>query len=374
MRCALGLARRGRGYVEPNPMVGCVMVKHGAVIGKGYHRRYGQAHAEVEALRACSRNGADPAGSDVHVTLEPCAHFGKTPPCADALIDAGVARVFVALADPFEKTAGRGIQKLRDAGITVIENLCHNAARTLNAPYLKRTTTGLPWVIAKWAQTLDGRIAGVDGDSRWISGPTSRRFVHRLRAHVDAIIVGISTVLVDDPMLTARNVPIRRVARRVAIDPQLRIADHMNLLATADALHPVTVAISREVLTTQAARVKTLVKHGVEIVDLPADDRHPSHLQLHPLLAHLAQVHAATNVLVEGGGKLIGSLLEQHLIDQVYAFVAPKLLGDAYGVPVAAGLSRRRIKECDRLKLSAIKRLDDDVLLDYRTGAADVTS
>jgi len=213
MRRALALAERGRGRVEPNPLVGCVIVKMGRVVGEGFHRRFGGPHAEVIAL---NRAGRAARGATAYVTLEPCCHHGKTGPCTDALIRAGVKRVVTACRDPFKKVAGKGIAQLHRAGITVEVGLLRVEAQSLNAPFFKRVTTGLPWVIAKWAMTLDGAISsGKKGPSRWISGPQSRRMVHELRARVDAILIGIGTALADDPLLTARGVKVRRVARRV---------------------------------------------------------------------------------------------------------------------------------------------------------------
>jgi diaminohydroxyphosphoribosylaminopyrimidine deaminase / 5-amino-6-(5-phosphoribosylamino)uracil reductase len=196
MARALELARRGEGLVEPNPMVGCVIADYDEVIGEGWHRRFGFAHAEVEALAAV---GPRARGATAYVTLEPCCHFGKTAPCTQALIAAGIRRVVAALADPFPQISGRGFRELTAAGIEVEIGLMESEARRLNAPYLKRVATGRPWVIAKWAMTLDGKLATRSGDSRWISGPESREIVHQLRGRVDAILIGRGTAVADDP-------------------------------------------------------------------------------------------------------------------------------------------------------------------------------
>lgn len=220
---ALALAEQGQGWVEPNPMVGCVLVKDGRELGRGYHQQFGGPHAEVNALEDAKKRSEEVCGATVYLTLEPCSHFGKTPPCADALIQAQVARVVVAMVDPDPRVSGRGIERLREAGIEVVVGVCQPQAQQLNEPFTKRVTTGLPWVIVKWASTLDGKVATHTGHSKWISSPASRKLVHDIRARVDAVMVGIGTVLVDDPQLTARGVAVKRVARRVVIDPELRM-------------------------------------------------------------------------------------------------------------------------------------------------------
>ena len=226
---ALDLAERGRGYVEPNPLVGAVLVNDGRVVGEGWHERFGQAHAEINAL---ARAGEAARGATCYVTLEPCCHVGKTPPCTDALIRAGVARVSAALEDPFPQVAGQGAQRLRAAGIPVGIGLCAREARRQNAPYLQLLRSGRPYVHAKWAMTLDGKIATRSGDSKWISNEASRRPVHELRGRMDAILVGIGTVLADDPMLTARPAG-PRVATRVILDGRARLPLASQIVQTA---------------------------------------------------------------------------------------------------------------------------------------------
>ena len=261
MKRAITLARRGEGKVEPNPMVGCVLVRDGKVLGEGWHRVFGGPHAEIEALRAAAKAGPDVRGCDAYVSLEPCCHHGKTPPCTEALIDAGVARVLVGVADPFAQVAGRGIAALRDAGVQVEVGIEHEAASDLIAPFARRVTAGRPWVIAKWAQPLDGRIATATGQSRWISNDASRRQVHQLRARVDAVMVGVGTVIADDPQLTARDVRRLRVARRVVVDPSLRIPLDATLLRSLDAGHgggPVMIATAQDAIDAHAATVSRL--------------------------------------------------------------------------------------------------------------------
>ncbi len=367
MHRALRLARRGLGRVEPNPMVGAVLARGGQVLAEGYHHKFGGPHAEAQALHQARQRGIDPAGCDLFVSLEPCCHQGKTPPCTGALIEAGLGRVFAAMIDPAPTIAGRGIDALKAAGIRVEVGLCEPQARDLNAPYLKRTTTGLPWVIVKWAQTLDGRTATADGHSRWISNPTSRRRVHQLRARVDAVMVGIGTALVDDPQLTARTGRVRRVARRVVVDPQLRLPHNAVMLQSNDP--PVTLAVHQQIVRDRPARLVDLESRGVECVGLPPADDDPPRLNLRPLMRHLVQHHQATNVLVEGGATLAGSLFKQGLVDQVLAFVAPKVLGDDAALAAVRGLTCTKIADAPALSLWSATRVEDDVLLDYRVQA-----
>jgi len=362
---ALALAERGRGLVEPNPMVGCVLVRNGCELGRGYHAVFGGPHAEAQAIADAKRRGESLTGATAYVTLEPCGHFGKTPPCADALVEAQIARAVVAMIDPHERVAGRGVERLREAGIEVVLGVCEQQARRLNEPFIKRVSTGLPWVTVKWASTLDGKVATHTGQSKWISSPASRQLVHELRARADAIMVGVGTVLADDPMLTARDVQVKRVARRVVVDPELRTPPPSKLaLGSEPGDPPVTFGVCREVYEGPGQRLKDYAEHGIEFMPLPR--RANQYLQLEPLLRHLSDAYSATNVLVEGGAALIGSMFDQGLVDQVLAFIAPKLLGDERGTPALTGLMRDTIDQSTQLQLRDVKRIDDDVLLDYR--------
>ena len=329
MRRAIELAEGGCGRVEPNPMVGCVLVRDGQIIGEGYHPRFGGPHAEVSALNDCERRGLSPAGCTAVVTLEPCCVQGKTPPCTEALIRAGVTRVVAAITDLDPRVAGGGYARLRQAGIEVVTGICEVEALELIAPYNKRHTTGLPWVIAKWAQTIDGKIATRTGDSRWISNEHSRRVAHELRARVDAVMVGVGTVIADDPSLTARDVEVRRVAKRVVIDPHRRTPKHAKLLNDGGP--------------------------DVMFADEPK-----------AALEMLSRAHHATNVLVEGGSKLLGSMFDQGLIDRALVFIAPKLAGDASAVGAVSGRSIDTITQAHAMTLHNMTQLGDDVLLDYR--------
>jgi diaminohydroxyphosphoribosylaminopyrimidine deaminase/5-amino-6-(5-phosphoribosylamino)uracil reductase len=359
MHHALQLARQGEGYVEPNPMVGCVIVKTGRLIGEGYHRQYGQAHAEPNAINSCK---VSPRKATAYVTLEPCCHHGKTPPCTDALLAAGVKRVVVAMADPFAKVAGQGLATLREHGVQVDVGLCEEQAMQLNEPYLKRLSTNRPWIIAKWAQTLDGYIAARSGDSKWISNEQSRHMVHELRSRVDGVMVGINTAIMDNATLTARDVPIKRIATRIVIDPSLRLPVKSNLVQTIDQA-PLMLVARQEMCDSRKATA--LRKRGVNVLCMRTSSRGRINLQL--LLNQLVTDYQMTNMLVEGGSHLHGEMFGRKLVDQVMVFVAPKLLGDPKGLcPVNTGQSIASISKGTMLQLRQSTQLGEDVILDYR--------
>lgn len=365
MKRALALAARGEGLVEPNPMVGCVLVKGDKVIGEGFHAKHGGPHAEVVALEAA---GKDAKGATAYVTLEPCSHYGKTPPCANALVAAKVKRVVVGYLDPTPMRTGEGIGILEDAGIAVEMGPRRNEAAELIAPFHKTVTDVLPYVIAKWASTVDGAIATRTGHSQWISNEQSRKEVHKTRARVDAIVVGINTVLADDPTLTARGVRKRRVARRIVIDPDLQIPVDCNLVKTAGEA-PLTLAVSNAMLLTRYPRkMEALEDAGVEVVGL-STYKDTGAMDLRPLLRRLVRTHHATNVLLEGGGHTIGSFLEQGLVDELMVFIGPKLLGDPAHLPPVAMPGKRghveRVDQAARLRLKHVKQLGNDVMLRY---------
>lgn len=365
MSRALQLASNGLGYVEPNPMVGCVISDGKAIVAEGFHERYGEAHAEVNALAQAKQRGIDLSDKTMFVTLEPCAHHGKTPPCVDAVVAAGVRRVVVAMQDPFEAVAGRGLVKMRQAGIEVKVGLLEDEARDMNRAWLHRLKTGLPWVTLKWAQTLDGRIATRTGHSQWISGEHARQRVHRMRAISDAILVGAATARADDPMLTARDVEVRRIARKVVVDPQLRLSEKAKLLCDPSA---VTMAISSQAAEQPevAERQRRLAERGVEVLTLPvgADGT----MLLRPLFEHLSEHHDAMRILVEGGGVLHGHLLRQKLANELCVFVSPKVLGDADARPALSGGAVELMDQADLLELREVERVGDDVMLRYRVG------
>jgi diaminohydroxyphosphoribosylaminopyrimidine deaminase/5-amino-6-(5-phosphoribosylamino)uracil reductase len=345
MRQALDLAVRGQGRVEPNPMVGCVVVQDGREIGQGWHQRFGGPHAEVDALSGLAPEQV--GRSEIYVTLEPCAHHGKTPPCLDLLLKLRPKRVIVAMLDPFPAVSGRGVAGLRSAGIEVSVGCLEAEARHLNAPYLKRLETGLPWVIAKWAMTLDGAIATEKGDSKWITGEIARQRAHELRSCVDAIVVGSETVLQDDPLLTARlpsGIEVPRVAMRIVIDRRLRTPLESQLVRTASAI-PLCLVTTRQTLHAESAKANDLERLGVELLALQNDERLGG---IGELLRHLGKL-GATNVMVEGGGKLLGSFFDGAWVDQVDCFIAPRVLGSAQAARPVSGVGRPWISQTQQL-------------------------
>ena len=357
MRRAIELAARGRGRVEPNPMVGCVIARGDRIVGQGWHERFGDPHAEIVALRAAGE--APLEGATMYVSLEPCCHHGKTPPCSEAVVRSGIRRVVLAQADPFPRVDGGGIRKLEEAGIEVEVGLCNDEARWLNAPYLKLVGTGRPWIIAKWAMTLDGKIATHGGDSQWISNETSRRVVHDMRGRVDAVLVGIGTVRADDPSLTARP-PGARVAARVVADSRASTPVDSRLARTAREV-PVLLAVGP-----QAPREKcdALAGAGCEII--PCDAATPN-ARIEQLFDELGR-RRMTNVLVEGGGQLLGGLLDLGAVDEVHAFIAPKLIGGRAAPGPVAGRGVELMAQALLLEDPQLEDLDGDVHVYGRTG------
>lgn len=352
MRRALALARRG--YTAPNPMVGAVLVKEGRIVGEGYHRRAGLPHAEVEALR---RAGENARGATLYVTLEPCSHWGRTPPCADALIEAGVRCVYAAMQDPNPQVAGRGFQKLRSAGVEVHVGVLEQQARQLNEIFIKYHTTGMPFVTAKAAMSLDGKIATHAGDSKWISDEPARRLVHRLRAQHDAIMVGIGTVLKDNPLLTVRLPGLKQPLRR------LRVISDSRLLCPNDAQVLNVEEAPTLIATTPAApadRVQSLRERGVEVEVLPADAE--GHVDLRALMQRLAQ-RGVTGVLCEGGGTLIAGLLASGLVDKVVFFYAPVLIGGREAPTAVEGAGYALVSNSLRLNGVHWRRVGRDMMV-----------
>jgi diaminohydroxyphosphoribosylaminopyrimidine deaminase/5-amino-6-(5-phosphoribosylamino)uracil reductase len=347
LRRALALAEFGRGSVEPNPMVGAVVLDAGGeVVGEGWHQKFGGPHAEVVAFAAA---GERARGGTLYVTLEPCCHHGKTPPCTEAVLRAGVRRVVVATADPFPKVAGGGIGLLRAAGVTVEVGLLESEARSLNAPYFKLLATGQPWVIGKWAMTLDGKIATRTGDSKWISNDESRRRVHELRGRVDAILVGRGTVLADDPLLTARP-PGPRVAARVVLTSSGELPERCQLRDTAREV-PVIVFTRTE----NAHKLMGWADAGAEVVALP-DCTVPA------ILTDLGR-RRVTNVLVEGGAGVLGAFRDADALDEVHAYIAPKLAGGSAAPGPVAGLGVDRIADVTRFGDVRVEPIGTDVLV-----------
>lgn len=354
MKRALVLARKGQGRVEPNPMVGCVLVRRNRIVGEGYHRVFGGPHAEVEALRDA---GSKARGAVAYVTLEPCSHHGKTPPCAEAIIHAGVAGVVAAHDDPFPEVSGRGFRLLRQAGIEVRSGLLADEAAELNAPFLTRVLLNRPYVIAKWAQSLDGKIATRSGDSKWITGPEARRFAHRVRARVDAVVVGIGTVLADDPMLDARDVPVRRIATRVVFDSGLRVPSSARLIQTAGEF-PTFVVATVDAIRRSGRKVERLKAQGVEVIGCRALG---GRVSVRDALRRLAK-RGFSNLLVEGGGELIGSFRDAGVLDEAHVYTAPIIIGGRMAVSGCGGEGAKTMADALKTRVLARRTLGADVL------------
>ena len=360
MRVALELAQRGRGSVEPNPMVGCVLVRDEAPIAQGYHRQFGGPHAEIDALNSLD-SLADARGATAYVSLEPCCHQGKTPPCTKALIDAGIARVVIAMEDPFQRVDGGGIRQLSEAGVDTTVGVLADQAALLNAPYLKRVRTGKPWVIAKWAMTVDGRIATSTGQSQWITGEASRAQVHRLRSRVDAIAVGMGTVQSDDPMLTARlesqQAPPRIAARVVFC--RHRLPSLESKLVQSASEFPLLLVVGKSI---NPDDLQPLTDRGADVVVTKTEDE-----------AQMVQIaldklgESMTNVLVEGGSELLASFLAAGQIDECHLFIGPKIFGGKSAPGPIGGSGVDEITTARSWDLVSVDQFDDDLRVVYRS-------
>ncbi|HZZ79256.1 MAG TPA: bifunctional diaminohydroxyphosphoribosylaminopyrimidine deaminase/5-amino-6-(5-phosphoribosylamino)uracil reductase RibD [Gemmataceae bacterium] len=351
MRRALELAERGRGHVEPNPLVGAILVRSGQIVGEGWHQKFGAAHAEINAF---AQAGDAARGATLYVTLEPCCHQGKTPPCTDAVIRAGVAEVKAALQDPFPQVSGQGAAQLRNAGVVIEFGLCEAEAQRQNAPYLTLLASGRPYVHAKWAMSLDGKIATRTGDSKWISNEASRRRVHELRGRMDAIIVGIGTALADDPQLTARP-PGPRTPCRVIVDSSARLPLTSQLVRTARET-PVLIATC----CSDESRLAPLRQAGCEILCVPGSD---GKVALAAMLSELGR-RRWTNVLVEGGSGLLGAMHDVDVIDEVHVFVAPLLIGGSTAPGPLGGNGIGPLSDASRFQRTSVYLEGTDAVID----------
>jgi len=364
MRRALDLARRGEGRVEPNPLVGAVLVRDGKIVSEGWHDVFGGPHAEVNALHrvaqglpSATRLPARLRRATLYVSLEPCAHFGKTPPCAPAVAEAGIRRVVIAARDPNPITAGRGVAELRRGGVEIIEGVLQAEAEAVNAPFFKLHRTGLPWVIAKWAMSADGKIATRRGPSKWITGPEARAHARRVRGRCQAVVIGIGTAIQDDPELLPGHPsppsPYPRPYARVVLDSLARLPLRTRLVRTAGMV-PVTVAVSARA---PARRCRALERAGCEV--LVAGDARPD---LERVLEAFGR-RGFTHVMVEGGGAVLGSLFDARLADEVFAYIAPKLIGGAAAPSPLGGTGPASVKEVRFLERSEWIPLGADHLL-----------
>ena len=351
MRRVLRLAEKGRGRTSPNPMVGAILVKDSKVVGEGYHAQAGEAHAEIVALE---RAREEARGSTLYLNLEPCAHYGKTPPCAPRVVEGGVKRVVIGMEDPNPLVKGKGIEILRGAGLDVRVGILEKECRRLNEAFCKYVLQKVPFVILKVAATLDGKIATRNGDSKWISEEASRRLVHRLRDQVDGVLVGIGTVLKDNPLLTTR-IRGRRDPYRIVLDSRLRIPEEAKVIGTSPskAIIAVTELASRE-------KIEKLEKRGVRILIL---DSKEGRIDLKACLSRLGEI-GMMSLLVEGGSQVNGSFLDEALIDKILLFFSPRLIGDPQAPGIFGGRGVSHLQEAIGLKEIRMKKVGEDVFLE----------
>jgi diaminohydroxyphosphoribosylaminopyrimidine deaminase/5-amino-6-(5-phosphoribosylamino)uracil reductase len=351
MKRALRLAEKGRGRTSPNPMVGAILVKDDKLVGEGYHAKAGEAHAEIIALQ---RAREEARGAILYLNLEPCTHYGKTPPCAPQVVEAGVKRVVVGMEDPNPLVKGKGIEILRSAGLDVEVGILDKECRRLNEAFCKYILKKEPFVILKAAATLDGKIATRNGDSKWISGETSRRFLHKLRSQVDGVLVGIGTVLKDDPLLTAR-VRGGRDPYRIVLDSRLKISEAARVIGTLPS--------KAIVATTELApedKIERLGKRGARILTL---DSKEGRVNLKSCLSKLGEI-GMMSLLVEGGSQVNGSFLDEGLIDKLLLFLSPKLIGDNQALGIFGGSGVSNLQEAIPLKEINARRIGEDILLE----------
>jgi len=351
MKRALRLAEAGRGRTSPNPVVGAVLVKKGKVVGEGYHAKIGEAHAEIIALRQ-ARDKA--RGAVLYLNLEPCTHYGRTPPCVPQVIKAGVKRVVIGMEDPNPLVNGKGIEALRKSGLDVKVGVLEKKCRRLNEAFCKYILKKEPFVVLKVAATLDGKIATRNGDSKWISGEASRRFVHKLRDQVDGVLVGIGTVLRDDPLLTAR-MKEGREPYRIVLDSRLKIPEEAKVFEHSP---------SKVILATTGSapqdKIERLEKRGVLVLII---DSREGRVNLRSCLCKLGEI-GVTNLLVEGGSQVNGSFLNEGLIDKFLLFLSPKLMGDPQALGIFSGRGVSNLKEAVALKEIKTKKIGEDIFVE----------
>ncbi len=353
MTIALALAEKGRGYTSPNPMVGAVIVKHGQITGQGWHEKAGGAHAEVNAIADA---GGRAPGATMYVTLEPCNHQGRTPPCTEAILKAGISRVVCAMADPNPDVAGGGAAYLAENGVDVEIGICETTAKRLNECFIKYATTRRPFVVLKCAATLDGKIATCSGDSKWVTGEAARKHVHQLRHWLDAILVGIRTVRADDPSLTARlEDKTGRDPIRIILDTRLSIPDDARLLRQASGAQTI-IAAGKQADPKKAARLRQM---GARVLHLPAGD---NGVDLSALMENLGDM-GITGVLVEGGSRVSGAFLSAGLVDKICFFYAPKILGGE-GIPICSGPGPHAMTGAKTVTDIRVSRFAEDILVE----------
>ena len=349
MKRALTLAKKGLGKTSPNPAVGCVIVKNGKIVGEGWHKKAGGPHAEIHAME---KAGVEARGADVYVTLEPCSHTGKTPPCSEALIRAGVKRVVAGMSDPNPQVNGGGLAALEKAGITTLCGILESDCRAINLPFIKRITTGAPYVTYKCAMTLDGNIATVTGDSRWISCDESRKYVHKMRSRMDAIMVGVDTIITDNPQLTVRHVN-GKDPLRVIVDTRLRTPESVNVLNGQ--------LSSGTIIATTESNPRVHLRYLKLGATILVCDYYDGRVSMKDLLQKLGAM-GVQSILLEGGSHLAGSMLQHGLIDELVIFVAPKIIGSNGFAPFTLqGITS--MAQAIKLDFTDVCRIGSDIIV-----------
>jgi diaminohydroxyphosphoribosylaminopyrimidine deaminase/5-amino-6-(5-phosphoribosylamino)uracil reductase len=347
------LAKKALGRTSPNPIVGAVIVKDGRIVGQGFHKKAGAAHAEVNALKEA---GEQARGAQIYVTLEPCCHYGRTPPCTEALIKAGIQKAVIAMLDPNPLVAGKGKEKLENAGMSVQVGVLEKEARSMNEFYIKFIEQKRPFVALKTAMTLDGKIASYTGDSRWISGEKSRRYVHQLRNIYDGVMVGIGTVLADDPSLNTRlGKQGQRDPARIIVDRDLRLPLESKIALSSKGQTTYIICAEGQ----DQKRIRDLEQLGVKIIECRDSE---SDLSLTTAMRELAQ-RGIISILLEGGAALNASMLEQKLVDKVHWFIAPKIMGGKDAFSPVAGIGAASVRQALNIKNMEIQQMDEDVMI-----------
>lgn len=357
MRMALNLAVKGEGYTSPNPMVGCIVVKDGKVVTEGYHERCGEYHAERNAL---TRYEGDLSGADLYVTLEPCCHYGKTPPCTEIIIEKGIKRVFVGSMDSNPVVAGKGVQILREHGIYVETGILEEECRRLNEVFYYNMENKQPFVAMKYAMTLDGKIACEGGDSKWVTSESSRAYVQQLRKRYRGIMVGIGTVIADNPMLNLRLEGETMNPIRIVCDSKLRIPLDCNIVKTATDIETIVACGSSAVKSVNEKKITMLEEQGITILPVSEDEK--GRIDLKELMQHLYELKI-DGILLEGGGILNSSMLKENLINKVYAFIAPKLIGGEKALSPIEGVGINKMSKARELRDVEMKNIGDDILI-----------
>lgn len=348
---ALRIAAYASGRTTPNPLVGAVIVKDNRIVGQGWHRKAGTEHAEIHALHQA---GELAKGADIYVTLEPCSHYGKTPPCCQAIIKAGIKRVIVAMTDPNPLVAGNGLKELKAAGIEVVEGVCRDEAEKLNEVFLKWIVHKMPFIVVKTAMTLDGKIATVSGDSKWITNEKSRKFVHQLRDLYDGILVGIGTVLADNPTLTTRLDHLGKNPVRIIVDSKARIPLD-SIVITDKSAHTILAVTERA----SQEKIAALLQVGIEVI---VTKEKADQVDLSDLLKILAEKNICS-ILVEGGSRINYSFFVEHLVDKVHCFIAPKIIGGTDAASPIGGKGTFYMKDAYQLNDITTERFDEDILI-----------